>query len=230
MSVWLTRFLPRHLAELVLEGNADEFLIGHRREITVLFIDLRGFTAYAEAAEPEDLQNELRNYQSEMGRLIFEFHGTLERFTGDSIMVFFNDPLPTPNHTELALKLALAMREQIRKLCRDWRNREIPLGAGIGIATGFATVGLMGFEERVDYAAIGPVTNLAARLCNVAKNEQILIPQSVFHKVEKNIIAEPLGNIALKGILGPVSVYNLTGIRADSENLFELLLADKSSL
>ena len=226
----LTRFLPRHLAELVLEGNADEFLIGHRREITVLFIDLRGFTAYAEAAEPEDLQNELRNYQSEMGRLIFEFHGTLERFTGDSIMVFFNDPLPTPNHTELALKLALAMREQIRKLCRDWRNREIPLGAGIGIATGFATVGLMGFEERVDYAAIGPVTNLAARLCNVAKNEQILIPQSVFHKVEKNIIAEPLGNIALKGILGPVSVYNLTGIRADSENLFELLLADKSSL
>jgi signal transduction histidine kinase/class 3 adenylate cyclase len=226
----LTRFLPRHLAELVLEGNADEFLKGHRREITVLFIDLRGFTAYAETAEPEELQRELRNYQLEMGKLIFEFHGTLERFTGDSIMVFFNDPLPVPNHTELALSLALAMRERIKKLCLDWRDRNIPLGAGIGIASGFATLGLMGFDERVDYAAIGPVANLAARLCDVAKNEQILIPQSLFQQVEEHIIAEPLGKFLLKGIPRKVSVYNVTGLRADSETLLEFSPDDHSPL
>ena len=215
----LTRFLPRHLAELVLEGNADQFLKGHRREITVMFIDLRGFTAYAEIADPEDLQNELRKYQLEMGRLIIEFHGTLERFTGDSIMVFFNDPLPAPNHTDLALTLALAMRERMKQLCIDWENREIPLGAGIGIATGFATMGLMGLEERVDYAAIGPVVNLAARLCDIAKNNQILITQCILHKMEKRIIAESLGNFPLKGIHPAVPVYNLIGLQADWENL-----------
>jgi signal transduction histidine kinase/class 3 adenylate cyclase len=226
----LARFLPSTLADMITSGEHEHFLKGHRREITVLFIDLRGFTAFAETAEPEDLQNELRKYQSEMGKLIMKYQGTLERFTGDSIMVFFNDPLPVPNHTELALKLALAMRESVKKLCRDWGSREVPLGAGIGIATGFATLGLMGFEERVDYAAIGPVTNLAARLCDVAKNEQILIPQSIFHKMEKNIIAEPIGNLSLKGIHRAVSVYNLIGLRPDSENLLDLSLEDKSPL
>jgi class 3 adenylate cyclase len=118
----------------------------------------------------------------------------------------------------------------MRNLCRDWRNREIPLGAGIGIATGFATMGLMGLEERVDYAAIGPVVNLAARLCDIAKNEQILITQSILHKVEKSIIAEPLGNFSLKGIHRAVPVYNLIGLRPDSENLYDLSLTDKSPL
>ncbi len=215
----LARFLPIDLADMITSGEHENFLKGHRSEITVLFIDLRGFTAYAETAEPEDLQKELRKYQLEMGRLIFEFHGTLERFTGDSIMVFFNDPLPEPNHTELALKLALAMRERVKELCRDWKNREVPLGAGIGIATGFATMGLMGFEERVDYAAIGSVVNLSARLCDVAKNEQILVPQSFFQKMEKKIIADPLGDIALKGFQRAVPVYNVMGLRPDSENL-----------
>lgn len=226
----LTRFLPRHLAELVLEGNADEFLKGHRRDITVMFIDLRGFTAYAEIAEPEELQNELRRYQIEMGKLISEFQGTLERFTGDSIMLFFNDPLPIPNHIEQALKLALAMRERMKKLCWDWKKREIPLGAGIGIATGFATLGLMGYEERVDYAAIGPMTNLAARLCAEAKNGQILIPQSLIHKVGKPLITESLGNLSLKGILRPVTVYNLIGLQTNSGNLDDSSLKESSPM
>ncbi|WP_447963695.1 ATP-binding protein [Nitrospira sp. Ecomares 2.1] len=212
----LARFLPTPLADMITSGEHENFLKGHRSEITVLFIDLRGFTAYAETAEPEDLWKELRKYQLEIGRLILKFHGTLERFTGDAIMVFFNDPLPAPNHTELALKLALAMRERVKELCRDWKNREVPLGAGIGIATGFATMGLMGFEERVDYAAIGPVVNLSARLCDVAKNEQILVPQSFFKKMGKRIIADPLGDITLKGFQRAVPVYNVMGLRNDS--------------
>ena len=171
----MARFLPPHLAEMIISGDREDFLKGHRTEITVVFIDLRGFTAFSETADPEDLMTVLRQYQAEIGALIAQYNGTLERFAGDAIMIFFNDPLPVPNHAEQAARMAIAMRNRIAELQAQWRKRGIDLGIGIGIATGYATLGVIGFEGRKDYAAIGPVTNLAARLCQEAKDGQILV-------------------------------------------------------
>ena len=209
----ISRFLPPHLAEMIIAGDREDFLKGHRTEITVLFIDLRGFTALAEAASPEDLMTVLREYHADMGSLISEYRGTLERFAGDAIMVFFNDPLPVPNHTKQAVRLAIAMRNRIADLRLQWSTRGITLGAGIGIATGYATLGVIGFEGRKDYAAIGPVTNLAARLCSEAQHGQILVSARLLPLVEDLVCTEPVGNLILKGLQPPVATHNITGLR-----------------
>ncbi len=205
----LSRFLPVHVSEMVLSGNSEEFLHGHRTEISVLFIDLRGFTPFAETAAPEDLMNVLREYHREMGKLISEFEGTLERFSGDAMMVFFNDPIPQSQHETRAIDLSLAMKEQLGHLCREWSHRGIELGAGIGIASGYATLGLVGFEGRKDYAAIGSVTNLASRLCNDAQHGQILISERIYQATQSLIECESLGTVTLKGFHRPQRIYSL---------------------
>ncbi|PYS20335.1 MAG: hypothetical protein DMG11_29750 [Acidobacteria bacterium] len=209
----IARFLPPHLADMIIAGDRDDFLKGHRAEITVLFIDLRGFTAFAESAEPEAVMAILREYQTEMGALISEYGGTLERFAGDAMMVFFNDPIPVPNHAEQAVRLAVAMRNRSAALRAKWTKRGIDLGVGIGIAAGYASLGVIGFERRQDYAAIGPVTNLAARLCGEAQHGQILISGRVLELVESLVSTEPVGALTLKGFQRPVVAYNVTGLR-----------------
>ena len=209
----IARFLPPHLAEMIISGDRDDFLKGHRTEISVLFIDLRGFTAFAETAEPEDVMTVLRQYQTDMGRLISQYGGTLERFAGDAMMIFFNDPVPVQNHAEHAVRMAIAMRDRMNELRAQWNNRGIDLGAGIGIATGYATLGVIGFEGRKDYAAIGPVTNLAARLCSEAQHGQILVSGRFLQLVEPLVCAGPVGNLTLKGFHRPVPVYNVTCLR-----------------
>ena len=161
----LKRFFSPHLAELIVAGGAEDPLKTPRREVTVVFLDLRGFTAFAETSEPEEVMGVLREYHAEMGKLILEHDGTLERFTGDGMMIFFNDPTPVPNPAERALRMAVAMRDRVAELIVKWRKRGYDLDFGVGIAQGYATIGAIGFEGRWDYGAIGTVTNLAARLC-----------------------------------------------------------------
>ena len=212
----ISRFLPPYLAEMIVSGEHEDFLKGHRREITVLFIDLRGFTAFVEIAAPEEVMTILRDYQTVMGRLVSEYEGTLERFVGDAVMIYFNDPLPCPNHAEQAVKLALAMRQAVESLRQEWKTRGIDLGAGIGIATGYATIGAVGFEGRKDYAAIGPVTNLAARLCSEAQHGEILISDRVISSVKDLITIQSLGEFRLKGVQKPVAVAQVVGITVSS--------------
>jgi signal transduction histidine kinase/class 3 adenylate cyclase len=202
----IARFLPRNLADMIISGEHEDFLKGHRREITVLFIDLRGFTAFVEKTDPEEVMTILRDYQTVMGHLVSEYGGTLERFVGDAVMVYFNDPLPCPNHAQQAVKMAIAMRQAINSLQEEWNKRGIQLGAGIGIATGYATIGAVGFEDRLEYSAIGPVSNLAARLSSEAQHGQILVSDRVLLLVKELIKAEPIGELALKGIQRPVAV------------------------
>lgn len=202
----IARFLPPNLANMIMSGEHEDFLKGHRREITVLFIDLRGFTTFVETTGPEEVMTILREYQTEMGRLISEYEGTLERFVGDAMMVYFNDPLPCPNHVQQAVKLAIAMRQAVNTLREDWKTRGIHLGAGVGIATGYATIGAIGFEGRQDYAAIGPVTNLAARLCGEARHDQILVSDRVLPFVKELVSVESIGELTLKGLQRPVAV------------------------
>ncbi|HEU5197145.1 MAG TPA: response regulator [Methylomirabilota bacterium] len=206
----LKRFFSPALAEAIVSGGADDPLQSHRREITVVFLDLRGFTAFAEAAEPEELMAVLRQYHAAMGHLITEHEGTLERFTGDGMMIFFNDPVPVPDAPARAVRMALAMRATVDLLARDWRKRGWELDLGVGIAQGYATIGAIGFEGRWDYGAIGNVTNLAARLCGEARPGQILISRRLLGMVEDVVRAEPVGELSLKGFLRPVSVYNIT--------------------
>jgi signal transduction histidine kinase/class 3 adenylate cyclase/CheY-like chemotaxis protein len=208
----MARFLPTQLADIIFSNRAEDVLKSHRAEITVVFIDLRGFTAFAETGEPEDVITVLHEYQAAMGRLIAEYHGLIERFSGDAIMIFFNDPVPVPDHAEQAVRLALAMRDGVVKLKHKWGQRGIDLGAGIGVATGYATLGLVGFEQRKDYAAIGAVTNLAARLCGEARHGQILISERVRHFVKDLVHAESVGAVALKGFQKPVQAYNVAGL------------------
>jgi class 3 adenylate cyclase len=164
----LKRFFSPQLADLIVDGAAEDPLKSHRREITVVFLDLRGFTAFAETSEPEEVMGVLHEYHAEMGRLILAHEGTLERFTGDGMMIFFNDPVPVPNPGERAIRMALAMRDRVGELLDKWRRRGYELDFGVGIAQGYATIGAIGFEGRWDYGAIGTVTNLAARLCGEA--------------------------------------------------------------
>jgi adenylate cyclase len=211
----LKRFFSPQLAELIVAGDAEDPLKSHRRDVTVVFLDLRGFTAFAETAEPEEVMSVLREYHAEMGRLIVEHEGTLERFTGDGMMVFFNDPVPVPNAPERAARMALAMRHRVRDLRVAWRKRGVDLDLGIGIAQGYATIGAIGFEGRVDYGAIGTVTNLAARLCGEAKPAQILVSQRTLGMVEDLVDAESIGELTLKGFLKPVSAFNIVGLREE---------------
>ncbi len=205
----LKRFFSPHLADLIVSGGAEDPLKTHRREIAVVFLDLRGFTAFAEAADPEEVMNVLREYHAAMGTLILAHEGTLERFTGDGIMIFFNDPVVVPNPAEPALRMAVAMQEQAAALLQKWQQQGHDLGFGIGVARGYATIGAIGFEGRWDYGAIGNVTNLAARLCAEAKPGQILVSRRVLATVEGLVEAEPVGEITLKGFLKPVTTFNV---------------------
>lgn len=210
----LKRFFSPQLAELIVAGGADDPLKTHRRDITVCFLDLRGFTAFAEAVEPEEVMEVLREYHAEMGNLIVEYEGTLERFTGDGMMIFFNDPVPLPNPGERAVKMALAMRDKVAVLIGKWRKLDYELDLGIGIANGYATIGAIGFEGRWDYGAIGSVTNLAARLCAEAKPNQILISKRVQAMTEDSFKAEAAGELSLKGFPRPVPAFNVLGTKA----------------
>ncbi len=205
----LKRFFSPQLAELILAGGADDPLKSHRREVTVVFLDLRGFTAFAETNEPEEIMGVLREYHAAMGQVILSHEGTLERFAGDGMMVFFNDPVPVPDPAARAVRMVLEMRERLSELTAKWHKRGFDLGFGAGIAQGFATIGAVGFEGRWDYGAIGTVTNLAARLCSEAKPGQILISRKAATAVEDFVAMESVGELQLKGFLKPVSAYNL---------------------
>jgi len=209
----LKRFFSPQLAELIVAGGTEDPLKTHRREVTVVFLDLRGFTTFAEQVEPEEVMGVLRDYHAEMGRLILEHEGTLERFTGDGMMIFFNDPVPVPNPAERALRMALVMRERVQELSTRWRRRGYNLALGIGIAQGYATIGAIGFEGRWDYGAIGTVTNLAARLCGEAKGNQILVSLRVAGEVEDMIETEEVGPLALKGFHKPVPAFSVLGLK-----------------
>ncbi len=209
----LRRFLAPQLADLVVSAGDEHILESHRREITVVFTDLRGFTAFAELAEPEDVMGVLHEYHAAMGELIFQFEGTLERFTGDGLMVFFNDPLPCPDPPGQAVRMAVAMRARVAELAQGWRRRGYALGFGVGIAVGYATLGKIGFEGRWDYGAIGNVTNQAARLCAEARPDQILVTQRVHQAIEGQAETEPLGALTLKGFRRPVEAYNVVALR-----------------
>ena len=209
----LKRFFSPQLAELIVAGGAEDPLKAHRREVTVVFVDLRGFTAFAESAEPEELMGVLREYHAEMGRLILEHEGTLERFTGDGMMIFFNDPVEIPDPAPRAIRMAVAMRDLSVGLAARWRKRGWDLALGVGVAQGYATIGAIGFEGRLDYGAIGTVTNLAARLCGEAAGGQILISARVAAAVEGLIDAEDLGALTLKGLARPVPIWSVRGLR-----------------
>jgi adenylate cyclase len=205
----LRRFLSPQLVDLVIDSGNEDFLRGHRREVVVVFCDLRGFTPFAEASEPEEVMGVLQDYHDALGRLIFEYEGTLERFTGDGLMVFFNDPLPIEDAPQRALRMSVAMRDQVSILAEGWRRRDYDLALGIGVAQGYATLGRIGFEGRFDYAAIGSVTNLAARLCGAAGPWQVLASQRVFHAAAPVARGEHIGELALKGFSRPVQVFDV---------------------
>jgi class 3 adenylate cyclase len=208
----LQRFLAPQVAEMIAaSGPHDTALESHRREITVLFCDLRGFTAFTDSSDPEEVMGVLREYHESIGHLIFRYEGTLERFLGDGIMIVFNDPIPAADHCERAVRLALGMRDRVGALAEKWRSDGHDLGFGIGIATGYATLGLIGFDKRREYTAIGRVTNLASRLCDEAKSGQIVIAQRTYTAVQSHAQATPLGELTLKGFNRPMPAYDVTG-------------------
>jgi class 3 adenylate cyclase len=205
----LKRFLAPQLAELIVSQGDEKILESHRREIVVVFCDLRGYTAFAETAEPEEVLDFLRQYHGALGPLVSQFEGTLDQFSGDGIMVFFNDPVPIPDPAARAVKMAVAMREAAAALTAAWRERGRELGFGAGIAQGYATLGQIGFSERSGYTAIGTVCNVAARLCGEAKDGQILLDQRVNVALKGSVATEQVGALALKGLTQPVVAYNV---------------------
>src|SRR3990170_4639987 len=209
----LKRFFSPQLAEAIVTGGADDPLKTHRREVTVVFLDLRGFTAFAETSEPEEVMGVLREYHAEMGSLILAHEGTLERLTGDGMMIFFNDPTPVPDPAERAVRMAVAMRDRVAEMIVKWRKRGYDLALGVGIAEGYATIGAIGFEGRWDYGAIGTVTNLAARLCGEAKPGQILISQRMVVTLEELVEVEPVGDLTLKGFHRSITTHNVLHLK-----------------
>ncbi len=207
----LKRFFSPKLAEMIVGTGGEDPLKSRRREIVVVMCDLRGFTAFAETSEPEELMRTLGSYHAAMGRLVLAHDATLERFTGDGMMVFLGDPVPIDNAAARGLALAVAMREASLELSAQWKKRGVDLGLGIGIAQGFATVGAIGFEGRIDYGAIGTVTNLAARLCQQAKAGEIILSQRVYAEVSETIEAEDLGELQLHGFARPARAYRWRG-------------------
>src|SRR5208282_403842 len=175
----LRRFLAPQIADIIASDGLDSLLESHRREVTVVFCDLRGFTPFIEIAEPEEAMEVLREYHQTLGELIYRYEGTLERFAGDGILILFNDPVPCADHTERAARMAIDMRDRVGELTEHWRKRGHTLGFGVGIAVGYATLGRIGFDRRLEYAAVGSVINLACRLCDEAKAGQILVSQRV---------------------------------------------------
>jgi adenylate cyclase len=210
----LRRFLPPQVADLIVASGSEKQLESHRREITALFCDLRGFTGFSESSDPEDVMDLLRDYHAAIGEIIIKYSGTLERYAGDGVMVVFNDPVPVENPALQAVLMALEMRDAISALTEKWRRLGHDIGFGIGIAHGFATLGTIGFEGRFDYAAIGTVSNVASRLCDEAKPGQILISPRVLMKVENAVKVEPMGEFVLKGIRRPRAAYNVVAALA----------------
>jgi len=209
----LKRFFSPNLAELIVTGGAEDPLKSHRRQISVVFIDLRGFTAFAETNEPEEVMDVLWEYHAELGPVILKYEGTLERFTGDGMMVFFNDPVLVPDPEERAVRMAVSMRDRVATLQRKWANRGYTLDLGAGITAGYATIGAIGFEGRKDYAAIGTVTNLAARLCDQALPGQILISRRFYSAVQSLVEVESVGELTFKGFQRPLQTYNIVRLR-----------------
>jgi class 3 adenylate cyclase len=209
----LKRFLSPQIAELVLTSGGEKLLDSHRKDVTIVFCDLRGFTAFAETAEPEEVMNVLREYHGGLAGLIHSFEGTLERFAGDGLMVLFNDPMPCPDPCERAVKMAVQMRDRVIELAAKWKKLGHELGFGVGIAHGYATLGRISSEGRFDYTAIGRVVNLAARLCGEAKSGQILIDGKVHTAVEVLADTSEVGELELKGFHRPVAAFDVRGIR-----------------
>jgi adenylate cyclase len=205
----LRRFLPPQVADLIVASGTEKQLESHRREITALFCDLRGFTGFTEVADAEDVMALLREYHAAVGEIIVRYNGTLERYAGDGIMIIFNDPIPVSNPALQAVQMALEMRRAIDALTDKWRQLGHEIGFGIGIAHGYATLGTIGFEGRFDYAAIGTVSNVASRLCDEAKPGQILISRRVLMAVKDAVTIEPVGEFELKGIRRPIAAYNV---------------------
>jgi adenylate cyclase len=212
----LKRFLSPQVADLIVSSGEESFLESHRQEITVVFCDLRGFTSFAETVEPEVTMRVLSEYHEALGDLVFHFQGTLERFTGDGLMVFFNDPMPCTDAPLRSVQMGVAMRDRIGELAEGWRRSGHDLGFGVGIAQGYATLGRVGFGGRFDYAAIGTVTNLAARLCDAADAGQVLVSQRVHAAVEDVVVSNEISELQLKGFSRPVTAYEIARV-ADAE-------------
>ena len=210
----LKRFLAPQVANLIITSGDESFLESHRREITVVLCDLRGFVPFAETVEPEVTMSVLGEYHEALGDLVFRFEGTLERFTGDGLMVFFNDPMPCDDPPLHAVRMAVAMRNRVGELEERWRRSGHDLGFAVGIAHGYATLGRVGFGGRFDYAAIGTVTNLASRLCDAAKAGQILVSPRVHAAVEALVVSNEVGELQLKGFSRPVIAYEILGVDA----------------
>jgi len=216
----LERFLAPQVAQLIASSDGhDSLLDSHRREVTVVFCDLRGFTAFTEATEPEEAMNVLREYHAALGELIFRYEGTLDRYAGDGVMILFNAPIQFADHTKRAVKMAVEMRDTIGALTERWRNRGHSLGFGVGIALGYATLGQIGFEQRLEYAAIGSVTNLASRLCDEAKAGQIVVSRRVYGMVEQWVEAAALDDLSLKGFNHPVLAVEILRWREEGEDV-----------
>jgi class 3 adenylate cyclase len=212
----LKRFLSPKVAELIVSGQMDDPLATRRREVTIMFIDLRGFTSFSETAEPEDVMRVLREYQGEVGRLVNAHDGTIEHFAGDGVMLIFNDPAILPDPAFSAVRMAVELRDSVAGLSQGWRKLGHELGCGMGIAQGYATIGTIGFEGRYDYGVIGAVNNLAARLCAEAAAGQILVSQRVFGRVENRVAAEPAGELKLKGLRAPVPAYSVLSMKGEA--------------
>jgi class 3 adenylate cyclase len=217
----LKRFLSPRVAEMIVAGELDDPLATRRREVTIMFVDLRGFTAFSEASAPEDVLGVLRDYHGEIGRLSNRHDGTIEHFAGDGVMLIFNDPQPLPDPAFAAVSMAVDLRDGVEVLAREWAKLGHRLGCGIGIAQGFATIGTIGFPGRHDYGVIGAVNNLAARLCSHAAAGQILVSQRVFGRVEERIVGESIGALALKGIASPVAAFSILSFKQSQEATHE---------
>jgi class 3 adenylate cyclase len=210
----LRRFLAPQLAQAIVSAGDEKVLENHRREVVAMFCDLRGFTAFAETSEPEDIMQVLAEYHGAVGPLIRQHEGTLDRFTGDGMMVFFNDPLPCPDAPQRAARLAIAMRDAVGRLVPAWARRGYRLGFGVGMAQGYATLGRIGFEDRFDYTAIGAVINLAARLCATAEDGQVLASGRLVGAIEELAEIAILGERELRGMSRPVTICNLVALKA----------------
>jgi len=216
----LERFLAPQVAQLIASSDGhDSLLDSHRREVTVVFCDLRGFTAFTESTEPEEAMAVLREYHAALGELIFRYEGTLDRYAGDGVMILFNAPIEFADHTRRAVKMAVEMRDTIGLLTQKWRNRGHSLGFGVGIALGYATLGQIGFEQRLEYAAIGSVTNLASRLCDEAKANQIVVSRRVFGMVERWVEGNSLEELHLKGFNHPVLAVEILRWREEAQDI-----------
>lgn len=224
----LERFLAPQVAQLIASSDGQESLLdSHRREVTVVFCDMRGFTAFTEQTEPEEAMNVLREYHAALGELIFRYEGTLDRYAGDGVMILFNAPIQFEDHVKRAVKMSVEMRDVVGKLCERWRNRGHNLGFGIGIALGYATLGQIGFEQRLEYAAIGSVTNLASRLCDEAKAGQIVVSRRVYGMVEPWVDGRPIDDLNLKGFNHPILAAEILGWREEVDNVVDAAAAAK---